>query len=431
MGYDFPASPLVGQTFTPVGGGPSYVWNGYAWSTAGAGGIIVPAGQPILIASKTVTAAASVDFTSGIDGTYDEYELHFFNVRPASGSDSAISFRISQDGGATWKAGATDYYYGWAFINYVNTNSSFSGSTGSPHIQFAGIQLAGPYPVHGKIKFFNPSLAAVRKLFLLESAGIHNTLGLSSIYGVGQYGTDNNAFNGIRIFASTTGNISGTFNLYGINKTGTVAVASGLISAESRTTLDPQAVISGTQVIAFSNGNLTMTRINTGSVYHTAQGSPQRRGGAHYFEAQCFGTPGNLLIGAGQGGGYYGAGGYYPGQTAASVGFAGNGYCYAQGAGGVTGYPTWSANDWVGVWCHTARGEISVRNITANGNWNNVVGGNPGANPPTGMIGAYTSLQDRGVTPLACGYLVNDGWNMNFDGPFIGPVPAGATRWGA
>lgn len=34
MGFDFPASPSTGQTFTPSGG-PLYTWNGYAWAPGG------------------------------------------------------------------------------------------------------------------------------------------------------------------------------------------------------------------------------------------------------------------------------------------------------------------------------------------------------------------------------------------------------------
>ena len=37
MPFDFPASPTSGQTFTPSGG-PTYVWNGYAWDVVGPAG---------------------------------------------------------------------------------------------------------------------------------------------------------------------------------------------------------------------------------------------------------------------------------------------------------------------------------------------------------------------------------------------------------
>ena len=37
MAFVFPSSPIVGQTFSPVGG-PTYTWNGVAWTAASSGG---------------------------------------------------------------------------------------------------------------------------------------------------------------------------------------------------------------------------------------------------------------------------------------------------------------------------------------------------------------------------------------------------------
>jgi len=42
MAFDFPASPTVGQQFTPAGG-PVYIWNGYAWAVQS---VAISAGGP-------------------------------------------------------------------------------------------------------------------------------------------------------------------------------------------------------------------------------------------------------------------------------------------------------------------------------------------------------------------------------------------------
>jgi hypothetical protein len=38
MAFNFPASPTVGQTYTPAGGGPTYSWNGVSWSVVNQNG---------------------------------------------------------------------------------------------------------------------------------------------------------------------------------------------------------------------------------------------------------------------------------------------------------------------------------------------------------------------------------------------------------
>ena len=63
-----------------------------------------------LIQSQSASASAQVDFTSGITSAYSEYVLKMIDVVPATNGTN-LNFRVSEDGGATFKAGASDYAY--------------------------------------------------------------------------------------------------------------------------------------------------------------------------------------------------------------------------------------------------------------------------------------------------------------------------------
>lgn len=181
---------------------------------------VPPSGSRILLGSQTVSAAvANVDFLTGIDATYDEYELVFMGVKLAA-DGANFGLRISQDGGATFKAGATDYYWEGVYINTTVANSAFiSNNTGSTFMRLTtSVLLNAAIPIHGKAKFFRPWASAERKYFIYESICAQQTQGNTVEYGGGQYGTDNNPFNAVRLVASAGNITAGTFNLYGTKK---------------------------------------------------------------------------------------------------------------------------------------------------------------------------------------------------------------------
>lgn len=219
MAFDFPTSPTIGQQFTPVAG-TTYTWNGYGWVVSSPAALA--AGALVPIATQTVGAAvATIDFTAGIDSTYDEYELHWFNVKHTV--DSQIGLRISQDGGATWKAGASDYSYGVAFAPNVGTSGTFSGGFGSSIVIGANHQVSATnYTAAGTAKFFTPALTTTRKPFLFQSYAA-NPAGQASWAGFGTYSLDANAFNGVRILSLSGNFTQGTFILFGRSKTGVPA----------------------------------------------------------------------------------------------------------------------------------------------------------------------------------------------------------------
>lgn len=64
----------------------------------------------VFISAATASSDATIEFT-GIDSTYDEYEIHLLNVIPATDIVS-LYFRTSTDGGSTFDSGVSDYAYG-------------------------------------------------------------------------------------------------------------------------------------------------------------------------------------------------------------------------------------------------------------------------------------------------------------------------------
>src|SRR5210317_2610423 len=53
----------------------------------------VPTGSLILLSTQTASASATIDFTSGIDSTYDSYVFKFYNIHPST-DNSNFSFQV-------------------------------------------------------------------------------------------------------------------------------------------------------------------------------------------------------------------------------------------------------------------------------------------------------------------------------------------------
>jgi hypothetical protein len=176
----------------------------------------VLSGTPVLLAQQTVSNVATVDFLT-LDATYDEYEVRYWNWQPVT-SGAQHLLRISTDGGATWKAGASDYQWGWVFINATSSGSAFAGGPGAAQILLDNTQgtVAG-WQESGVVKFVTPPSLSLIHHCIFDVAGFHPTSGLYRTTGFGTVATVG-TFNAIRFYPNT-GNIStGTYKLFGIKK---------------------------------------------------------------------------------------------------------------------------------------------------------------------------------------------------------------------
>ncbi len=172
----------------------------------------------VLIDTKTASSSATLDFTTGIGSTYDSYMFEIVALLPATNAVD-LWIRISEDGGSTFKSGATDYKYATGLFLDSATTANV-GSTGDSKIRFtAGIMSStAARAITGTVRFYLPSSTTVNKNFRADIDMNSDASGFIRIAASGVYVTDANAINAVR-FMYSSGNIaSGVIYLYGLRK---------------------------------------------------------------------------------------------------------------------------------------------------------------------------------------------------------------------
>ena len=180
-------------------------------------------GSLVLISETTASNSSAVNFTSGLDSTYKEYQFRFTDIHPASGN-SAFMFNLSADGGSNYNVTKTTSAF-WAAHNeagsdsnlYYRTSEDLAQSTAD---QKLSVEVTFPASVDddnsfsGILHLFDPSSTTFVKHFI--SDGNHYASNYSTRSFVAGYGNTTSAINAIT-FKMSTGNIAtGTIKMYGV-----------------------------------------------------------------------------------------------------------------------------------------------------------------------------------------------------------------------
>jgi len=171
------------------------------------------------ISSQTASASATLDFTSGIDSTYDVYEFHFINMHP--GTSSNFSFQVNAAGQTGFNEVITSSTYR-AYHNEVDTSASLQYRTGSDQAQGTAYQtLAESVPtdadqsVSGILRLYAPSDTTYVKHFTGVVFGNFFGAASGTIY-VGGYINTTSAIDEVS-FKFASGNIdAGEVRMYGV-----------------------------------------------------------------------------------------------------------------------------------------------------------------------------------------------------------------------
>jgi hypothetical protein len=185
-----------------VGAAPSFQ------ACGGSGGIT-------LVEQHTASASATLDFTTCISGTYDDYIFKLLNVTPATAAQ-ALNFLVGTGAGPTYDT-SNNYYTG---VNYV-PNTGNSGTLQTSNV--AQMQLFTAIDntlssggLSGEIKMYNPQSSTIRKQFNWHVTG-NQTLAVYEASGSGTWGLTT-TLTAIR-FLFASGNVAtGTIRCYGVSK---------------------------------------------------------------------------------------------------------------------------------------------------------------------------------------------------------------------
>ena len=177
-----------------------------------------------LISTQTASSSATIDFTSGIDTTYKEYFIRFYDVHPSIDNNTSTNYFLVnfRDGGSDFDATkTTTVFRAYHFEDNstqalaYDTSHDLAQSTGDQRIA-QGMSSDNDHCVSGFITFFNPSDTTFVKHFICFTNNAHAD-NASYRWNVAGYSNHTAALDGVR-FKMTTGNIdSGTFKLYGVS----------------------------------------------------------------------------------------------------------------------------------------------------------------------------------------------------------------------
>ena len=172
----------------------------------------------VLIQTQTASASATLDFTTGLNDTYDDYLVIVSNLAPAT-DDVQFQMQVGTGGGPTWQT----TLYQTSYTLHVNGSASNLGSSSLANMHMAastatdGVGNASGEHWSGQIWFDNPDAAKFQQFRFQGSYVRAASNHICSVAGAGGWFSAA-AITGLR-FKFSSGNIaSGRISLYGISK---------------------------------------------------------------------------------------------------------------------------------------------------------------------------------------------------------------------
>jgi hypothetical protein len=177
-------------------------------------------GSMVLLSTVTASSSATIEFTSGIDSTYKEYQFHYTDMHPATDNQSLLV--LFRDGSSAFDATVTSSAFE-AYHNEADDASGLAYNTGFDLAQGTGGQELleqqgndNDQCAAGILHLFDPSSTTFVKHFISRSRQTHYADYMSDGFVAG-YCNVTAAIDGVQ-FKFASGNIdAGTIKMYGVS----------------------------------------------------------------------------------------------------------------------------------------------------------------------------------------------------------------------
>ena len=182
----------------------------------------ITGGAMTLISTQTASSSSTIDFTSGIDSTYDEYVFRFYNFHPQNNA-IRLKFNASDDTSShSYDVVKTTSMFN-AYHDESGGTAALAYETGTDEAQASGTIFLGNDTsnandacMSGYLQIFNPSSTTYVKHFMSRAATLANGEYAVDTYKAGYFNTTS-AITAIQ-FSASSGNIDNmVIKLYGIS----------------------------------------------------------------------------------------------------------------------------------------------------------------------------------------------------------------------
>jgi len=179
-------------------------------------------GSLILLSEQTAAGDSSIEFTTGIDSTYDEYWFILNNIHPSSEGTNYVSFQASTNGGSSYGVTITSSYFvayhsendAYTSLSY-QTGSDLAQSTSEHTFNIYGTGTDNDQSCCGILKLYNPSSTTYVKHFTFNALGYDQDDFAVHGLGAGYFNTTS-AINGFRFSQRFNNMDAGTIQMFGV-----------------------------------------------------------------------------------------------------------------------------------------------------------------------------------------------------------------------
>lgn len=181
------------------------------------GGGSAGGGTLVLLDEQTGDGTGPLNFVTGIDDTYDEYQLRF--AIKMSTDNIQLRCRLSANTGTSWDAGGSDYKYQFKRARSGTTGFDIDSSSNSvDYIPLANnVGNAAGEGATGVLVFPTLRNTGFHKIVRSDVVNISDVTEAVRHYVVGMR-MSSAAYNGIQLLAASGNIASGWARLYGVKK---------------------------------------------------------------------------------------------------------------------------------------------------------------------------------------------------------------------
>jgi hypothetical protein len=201
-----------GAPYAEITLGTNLSMSGTTLNASGGGG----GGGWVLLEQHTASASASLDFTTCISSTYDEYRIEIVGLVPATASTNLL-FRVSTDGGSTYVSSSDYAYAAWAYGPGGSGQFSSTSATSIAIVGFANLSNTSTKPETATLTLHDPESTSVHKTLSGIVSFWDTTPNLATVMLAGAYKATT-AVNAFQFFYSSGNIASGTIRVYGLEK---------------------------------------------------------------------------------------------------------------------------------------------------------------------------------------------------------------------